>query len=160
MKISNEQLQALQAPEARRKPSGAMEGFEDLLAQQMITDTAQETTSAMDPQMLLRGALPVSPLGTAGAVPAALQGTAAEMAARMEGMFSGMDDYARQLASDDPAALRGAYSQLERTGADIASFRAAFPNMETEQPELAAMVNELDVLRTTEKFKFNRGDYL
>ena len=161
MKISNEQLHALQDTEARRKTSGAPEGFESLLSQQMNANTAQGLTSAMDPQALLRGSLPVSLTGEMGETsPAVLQGMAAEMATRMEGLFAGMDTYAQQLASNDPTALRSAYSQLEQTKAGIASLRAAFPDMETEQPELGSMMNELEVLTTSESFKFNRGDYL
>ena len=161
MKISTEQLRALQETEAKRKPSGAAEGFDTLLTQQMTTNTAQGLTSAMDPQTLLRGAMPVSLAEEAGAAaPATLQGTAAEMAMRMDGLFSGLDDYARRLASNNPDALRGAYAQLENVNAGIASFRAAFPDMETGQPELAAMMNELEAISATENFKFNRGDYL
>lgn len=161
MKISNEQLQALQETEARRKPSAAQEGFEGILAQQMDTKTAQGLASAQGSQALMRGSMPVSLTEDSGAAASGLvQGTAAEMAMRMDGLFTGMDNYALQLASNDPAALRGAYSQLEQLNTEISSFRSAFPNMEAEQPELAAMMNELEAVAVTETFKFNRGDYL
>ena len=161
MKISNEQLRALQETEARRKPSATQEGFEGILAQQMDTKTAQGLASALDSQVLLRGSMPMSLTGEDGAVASLLpQGSAAEMAMRMDGLFAGMDNYALQLASNDPAALRGAYSQLEQLNTEISSFRSAFPNMETEQPELAAMMNEFEAVAVTETFKFNRGDYL
>ena len=161
MKISNEQLQALQETEARRKPSAAQDGFESLLAQQMDTKTAQGLASTLDPQALMRGTMPVSLTGETGAAASGLlQGTAAEMTMRMDGLFNGMESYALQLASDNPTALRGAYSQLEQPNTELASFRSAFPDLEAEQPELAAMMNELEAVAVTETFKFNRGDYL
>lgn len=161
MKISNEQLQALQETEARRKPSAAQDGFESLLAQQMDTKTAQGLASTLDPQTLMRGSMPVSLTEETGAAAfELLQGTAAEMATRMDGLLNGMDNYALQLASNDPAALRGAYSQLEQVNAEIASFRSTFPDMDTAQPGLAAMMNELEAVAVAETFKFNRGDYL
>ncbi|MDL2216562.1 hypothetical protein LJB81_02370, partial [Desulfovibrio sp. OttesenSCG-928-M14] len=55
--------------------------------------------------------------------------------------------------------LRQAYGLLQSMGQQVTDFKARFPNAAQEQPELAAMLNEVDVLFTTETFKFNRGDY-
>ncbi len=104
-----------------------------------------------------QNALPLFPAEVTGTV---APGASDPLTMRMESLFAGMDDYAAMLGSGEAAALRDAYSLLENMTGDIASFRAAYPNMETEQPELASLVNELEVLTVTETFKFNRGDYL
>ena len=162
MKITNEQISALQESEARRKPGTAEEGFEALFAEELGSQKAQGKPQASEAQSVMRQHA-VSPFPTAEmSAVAAIAGDsdAATAQMRMEGLFSGMEDYAGALSSNDPAALRNAYSLLENMTGEIASFRAAYPDMETQQPELAAMVNELEVLAVTETFKFNRGDYL
>ena len=163
MKIGNEQLLALQQTEALRKPQPAGEGFDALLAEQLGNQGV--ASSSVDMHAALSQGVRAAPLATVeqGAELSALaaaQGMLGEASEKMEGMFAGFETYAGHLTSANPAGLRAAYSQLEKTAGDIAAFRAAFPDMETRHPELASMVNELDLLATTEKFKFNRGDYL
>ncbi len=55
--------------------------------------------------------------------------------------------------------LRSAYGILEGVEAQVATLKAESGAALKQNPNLASIVNELDVLATTEKFKFNRGDY-
>ncbi len=164
MKISNEQIVALQESEARRKNQAPAEGFESLLSEQLGQGQAQGVAPAMDMRSaMLHGLIPATlPQQIAGVNEAApqVQPALEEAMKQMENMFSGLEGYANQLASKDTTSLRNAYSMLENVSSELASFKAAFPDMEAQQPELAAMMNELDVITRTETFKFNRGDYL
>ncbi len=165
MKISNEQIRALQQEMESRRTTQARDasGFDALLTRQLDAGKAQGVAPATDTRL-------AAPQGGPAPLADALEGIAAaggnaegivdSIAARMEGMFSGMEEYAALLASSQEGALRGAYGLLENMTGEITALRAAFPDMEAAHPELAAMVNELDVLATTETFKFNRGDYL
>lgn len=161
MKISNEQLRALQDAEARRvKANRPSDGFSALLTRQLDVEqpqgaTALEGASSVAPGVL---SMPLSDI-MEGASSSALT-TAEEAAGQMESMFSTFESYADELALDDKANLRSAYALLEKMNGQIAEFKTRFPNTGAEQPELAAMLNELDVLVTSETFKFNRGDYV
>ncbi len=167
MKISNEQIIALQENEARRKTQAVDEGFGTLLTQQLGSE-AQGVASAIAPlemkagllQGVLQGSLASASQNGELANLTSAQGMFEEASGQLDDMFAGFDGYAAQLTSTQPNAMRAAYGQLETMTDKIAKFRAAFPDMEKQHPELASMVNELDVLATTERFKFNRGDYL
>lgn len=162
MKISSEQLRILQEQEALRGKSakaGAGAGFSDVLTRQLDSAGAG-------------GPAPAGPLATMGpvAAPLSLSGVQngqvqaepafQEAAQRLEGMFSAMENYAAQIGSGNDTDLRGAYALLEDMSGQVANFKSRFPNAASEQPALAALLNEVDVLATTETFKFNRGDYL
>ena len=161
MKISNEQLRALQDAEARRTKTGKpSEEFGALFTRQLDAEQPQgaaalENSAALAPGLL---SMPISGLVEDSAQTAAPT-AAQEAAGRMETMFTTFESYADELALDGKADLRGAYALLENMSAQISEFKTRFPNAGSEQPELAAMLNELDVLVTTETFKFNRGDY-
>ncbi|MDR2161702.1 MAG: hypothetical protein LBO77_06155 [Desulfovibrio sp.] len=156
MKIHTEQLNAPLENDSRRAAVRPPEGFEALLARQMSVGEAAPAANAEAPSRVLA---PPAPAGESALVSPA-GGQEAQIARRMEDLFSGMEDYAGRLASDAPDALRGAYGRLEGLAGGIASLKGAFPDMEREQPELAALVKELEVLTVSETFKFNRGDYL
>lgn len=162
MKISNEQLRAIQEQEVQRSKGqkGVQQGdFTDLLARHLEADT--QSPSAVTEKLSAPAggvSLPVTGILEDSATTAApfLE----EAANAMEGMFDTLDGYALQLAGSEPGNLKEAYSLLQNMNGQIADFKQRFPGAAEEQPELAAMVNELDVLATTETFKFNRGDYL
>jgi len=162
MKISNEQIRAIQEKEASRtKRPQELGDFDELLARQLDNGQQQVSATASEPvSASVKGtvSLPFADgvEGSSGSVPFFSE----EAAALMEGMFNTFERYADQIAGNEKGDLRDAYSLLENMGGQIADFKARFPNAGAEQPELAAMINELDVLATTETFKFNRGDYL
>jgi hypothetical protein len=158
MKIQTEQIHALRQEETQRKAGQTPEGFEALLARQLEAEKgrapgaeAGAVARGLAPLPLTEGILPSAP---------AIQEEATAIASRLEGLFTGLEDYARQLAADSPEALRSAYALLEGAAGEIASLKSAYPDMAQGQPALAAMVNELEILAVNETFKFNRGDYL
>jgi hypothetical protein len=160
MKIQTEHLQTLQNDEARRKTAQTPEGFEALLTRSMEEEIAREASPASGTEAFPRGLAPIVPLeGIAPAVPQE-QGEGLEIASRMEDLLTGLEDYARQLTADSPGALRSAHALLADTAGGIASLKSAHPDMARDQPALAGMVNELEILAVNETFKFNRGDYL
>lgn len=157
MKISSEQLKVLQEQELRKKPGVAAGNFDEILALQM--DPAQGagklTQTGLAPRVAAPAALEGILEDSAPDTPALMQ----EAVDRMEGMFNTLDSYAAQIGSGNQD-MRQAYGLLQNMGQQVADFKARFPNAEQEQPALAAMLNEVDVLFTTETFKFNRGDYV
>jgi hypothetical protein len=162
MKIHSEQLRALQDAEARRiKPHKTDEEFSALLTRQLDPDLIQasaapEHTAA--PATGLRS-LPLAGLAENSAL--ACAETAVEQASgHMEKLLGSFERYTRELALDERADLRQAYGLLEDMNGRIAEFSSRFPDLSAEQPALAAIINELDVLVSTETFKFNRGDYV
>jgi hypothetical protein len=155
MKISNEQLRIMQESEAKKtqqqgKPTGE---FGDILARQLgqSQPTASSARAVLMPMQL--------PEVEQAAVN---QGMLSfnEAATRVDGMFTSFERYAGQIAHGETGSLREAYNLLQDVSGQIAGFKAAFPNVRNDMPELATLLNELDVLTTTETFKFNRGDYL
>lgn len=157
MKISTEQLRALQEIEVNKaKEHKASGDFGELLTRQLDAGqqpAALEHAAAPQPAVLL----PLSGVTEDSALSSAPFEEAATM---MDGMFNTLEQYAGQLAQAENPDMRAAYATLENMRGQIADFKSRYPNAAEEQPGLAAMVNELDVLATTEVFKFNRGDYL
>lgn len=161
MKITNEQIRAIQEKEATRtKRSKELGDFDELLARQLGNDQQASSVAPESAAAQIKGtaSLPFADgvEESALSVPAFSE----EAADLVEGMFNTFERYADQIARNDGGNLREAYSLLSSMGDQIAGFKTRFPNAGAEQPELAAMLNELDVLTTTETFKFNRGDYL
>ena len=165
MKISNEQRIAFEQSEARQKTQGAAEGFDALLAETLAQGQAQGV-SPLAPKSLssLLGMVPGGMEAARELDPAKLAEIAGlsmqEAAVAIDSLFSDMEKYAGELGNAGKGNLKNAYALLEQIGSRVAEARGAFPDMENQSPELAAMLNELDVLATVERFKMNRGDYL
>ena len=166
MKITGPNTIALNDAQSLKKQEQAAEGFEALLALKL--GQAQGVTSGMSADMAaLRGMAPDMVPGLATAVagqsPEELALSASlsmqEAALRIDGLFDEVDNYANQLQQPG-GDLRSAWAGLQSLAANVAGLKAAYPGLGASSPELASMVNELDVLATTEVFKFNRGDYL
>ena len=165
MKIRNDQLQALQQQsevQAKQKTGGT--GFTDLLAgefgaAQSTEAGAVSAGSAFSPTMGSSASLAIAAdaLGTGEES----ESTGLEQVSQsIDSLLGGMDAYAASLKAKGGADLRGAYAQLQNMDRDLKALRAAAPDLGKRHAGLAAMVNELEVMTTTETFKFNRGDYL
>ena len=159
MKINNEQLRIMQENELRKtQQSGKPKGeFGDIFARQLgpvpsAASSAGATLLSVQPMAQLQGVEQA----------AANQGilSSNEAATRMDGMFTSFERYAEQIAQGQTGSLREAYNLLQDVSGQIAGFKATFPDAGKNMPELAALLNELDVLTTAETFKFNRGDYV
>ena len=163
MKITNDQLAALQELDPRRKKADAPVGFEALMAEQLKTTVAPGVASEASAETgRVQGILAPTLLGQVDLGYAAQpeQPVLAGAGARLEDIFSSFEAYAGELGNEAEGNLRSAYSALEKMTQDIAAFKQEYPNLAQSQPGLASVLNELDVLATTETFKFNRGDYL
>jgi hypothetical protein len=158
MKIQTEHLLPLLKDEARQKTAQTTDDFEALLNKSLAEENAGELAPAS-----LAGVFPQAPLVLDGEIlPTAAQPAEAglEIASRLEDLLGGLENYARQLAADSPDALRSAHALLADASAGITSLKSAYPDMAIDQPALAGMTNELEILTLNETFKFNRGDYL
>ncbi len=158
MKITNEQLRIMQAEELRKaqQPGRPSEEFAELFARRLEQG---QTQSAFSPAGVLpmpgQGAVQLPKTEALQELP-----SSTDAAARMDGMFTSFERYAEQIAQGQTGGLREAYSLLEGISQQIAGFKADYPDAGEQMPEMATLLNELDVLTTTESFKFNRGDYL
>ncbi|MCH5276624.1 MAG: hypothetical protein J1E80_02190 [Desulfovibrionaceae bacterium] len=169
MKI-NEELERVLGTEAfRQQPrtvggSGG-DGFEDLLTRQLMQgeqkDNADLLRALGDPLRLAN--MDVMTLGGLNAAEnpgdpdsALLESLTAGLAQGLDGL----DSYAAGLGDPSSDGLRRAWSALESLDGTIAGMRQDLGKLSQPNAELESMLNELEVLAATEKFKFNRGDYL
>lgn len=160
MKILNDlRVNPDQTTDALQKQKAGAEVFGDILAQEIkqaqgVTSEASIIASQQNIAANL-GAMGASPAQTSEALNLSLQ----EASLQVEGLFADMESYASQLRSNSTESLRDAYAVLHNMSESIAQLKSDSSGL-NKSPELAALVNELDVLTTTEMFKFNRGDYL
>lgn len=163
MEINTQQLEALlqlkeQQAQLPRKNSARPEGFDALLAQKL--DNGLETSQAFaDPA--LTGAALYNPLMVENPENPDLD---ADMAvfeaafAQASGALDLWDDYARVLGNaNNSMGLKGAYSLLQGIDSQVAQLRTS--PLAGNNAAFDEIINELEVLSVTEKFKFNRGDY-
>lgn len=166
MEINTQNLEALlqlqeQQAQLPRRSNNQAQGFEALLNDQLAAEAAgglagpsaaQEAGAALYSQLIMETPRTESVMDPDMAVLDA----AFEQAS---GALDMWDKYAAILGtSPADSALRDAYSLLEGIDGRIMELKnnpAAGSN-----PALSGLLNELEVLSATEKFKFNRGDYL
>ena len=159
MKIRNERLEGLLPQESVSKTVPADgQGFENLLAQQLGQDIGG-TGAASSHVAGLNG---LNPMLLAGQI----ESDASDDAELFSGILNQTDDllgaweqYAKTLGSSDQVGGKSAWAMLAGMDAKIQGLRADMGKLGTQNSGLDAVINELDVLTTTEKFKFNRGDY-
>jgi hypothetical protein len=160
MKINNEQLHAVQESRTQRPATQlADRGFDRLLIREMDGGPARETDSsgriALPVHLRLSPGLEAGEVSGAGGDIPAFPEEAADM---VDNVLTELEGYAAQLGRDEAADLRSAFASLRSAQDGINGFRARFPGVSGGAAE--ELINELDVLATTENFKFNRGDYL
>ncbi len=170
MKIGTEQLEALQRQEqTQRKTTGgasAAGDFGALLSQELAGAEAAQSAAPVAPP----GAAGIDPLLMAsstgnvdGVDAASADATGLDQAmAQLDGLLNNWEAYARELGQGaSSGGLRGAYSMLQGIDSSLRDLKQAMPNLSDHEGHegLAAVVNELEVMAATEKFKFNRGDY-
>ncbi|MDR2892760.1 MAG: hypothetical protein LBV80_06730 [Deltaproteobacteria bacterium] len=175
MKIQNDLIQALQQQgEAHRKPKVGEIGsdaFEELMAGQLRqaqagagqTMPVQGMDSAASLAMLMQsaGLSGVSDVNGAQETDEDLAVMEDALAVeRIEGLLGQWDQYAAAIGGGAGGNLRSAYGLLSNLSGGVAELKNSMPGLLAGNPELASLVNELDVMTTTETIKFNRGDYL
>jgi hypothetical protein len=164
MKVRVEQLKALlQQEQAAKKAPSKGEGFEAMLAQEL-----------RQPGGEAQGAMPPPPGAQAGVISQLLMGTPeqAESDDPMEdalqqsfqqasGLLDSMSAYVNALsAGRSEGDLKAIYPLLEGLERQMGVLKQGAAPLEAKHAGLASLINELEVLTTTEKFKFNRGDYI
>lgn len=158
MKIHSEQQieAARQAQNQNKKVDlNAKNGFDALLGQevQKADNSAQQVAAPAIGQTLF-----VNPLLQTEAV-TGVQTAASEPTEQVEEMLDKWDAYAEALQKEGGQGLKKAWNMLEDISQSAQNLKGSLG--ETGQSsDLASLVNELDAMAATEKFKFNRGDYV
>ena len=96
------------------------------------------------------------------------EGGGSAMSARMaqaavheaSGALDMWDSYVEILGSGRQESLRDAYALLEGINRKLGELKRSVPAVEEQMPGFGDLVTQLDVLASTEQFKFNRGDYV
>lgn len=165
MEINAQNLEALlqlreQQAQPQRKSGGQAQGFEALLNDQLHAGSSSDQTinpmAAQDAQASLysRLILEAPQADSAMSPDMAVLDAAFEQAS---GALDMWDRYASILGSPSSTALRDAYSVLEGIDSRIMELKGS--PAASSNPALSGLLNELEVLSATERFKFNRGDY-
>jgi HEAT repeat protein len=77
------------------------------------------------------------------------------------GLLDSLNAYANALsARGADGNLKAIYPLLEGLEQQVGGLKQGATSLEATHAGLASLINELEVLTTTEKFKFNRGDYV
>lgn len=169
MEINTEQLEALlrrqeqQATTARRQASPGG-GFDAILARQLGGGAEQAgATGGLLPPGAAQAGL-ISQLLLNGAEQSQAADPDAEILqeafAQASGTLDLWDSYAKTLGSSaDGGSLRDAYALLQGIDSQVARIRQNTVGVRGKNPGFDSLLNELEVMTATEKFKLNRGDY-
>lgn len=161
MKIQNDPLRALiEQGEAHRKTKAGGVDFESMLARELQSQNAGQTGVVQNAEQnvaaLATQIHSVQELGGAEA-----QGQSDAMyTKKMENLLDKWDLYSQALSRPDAASLKNVNSLLDGMSSELTALKTALPDLPGNNAGLTGLVNELEVLTTTERIKFNRGDYL
>lgn len=171
MKINNDVIKALQqatqSGEAHRKPKVGEDGFDALLARQLQggdaklnAEPALAAAKAEEAALLMATAQQLGGVaGEEGVEENLIQDALRtdQAAARVSGLLDQWEQYAGALKGPQ-SDLKAMYGLLQGMTREVAEIKGS--GLAQGNEALGAMLNELDVLTTTETIKFNRGDYL
>ena len=73
------------------------------------------------------------------------------------GLLEAWDQYAASLS--DGGSQKNAWTQLLGMDDQVRALRGSLGGLGESNPALENIVNELEIMAATEKFKLNRGDY-
>jgi len=152
MKITPDQIARLNSEQVKTQKSKA-EDFSKILN--------QELNGKPVPESELSGtAGPSSPSVSPLLSPAMLniQQTETAIMNQVDQVLTRWENYAAGLKKPEPD-LRGLYATLQDISGQIKDLKENF-NLNTQKPELQSILEELEILTTTEEIKFNRGDYI
>jgi hypothetical protein len=152
MKITPDQLAALQSQQKKTSQSNRGEEFMRLLTQEMQSgDAAQGTTVfPATPQPGIGQILQTSMLHTS---------TERTIMDKMDALLTRWENYSQSLATPQHN-LREGYRILDDIRSRIREVKEDATVMAAGGQSLERMIEELDILTVTEEFKFNRGDYM
>lgn len=156
MKIHPDQVNALNKEQARTdQRKQAEEGkFGDVLAQEVQKNQVAETGQARPLQ---------APFRADAAAPADAQHIpeGLEIMENLDNLLAEWENYAGKLSGASPgdSGLKEAYGVLEGISTGVKELKAKAPELVDKNPGLKSMIDELEILATTEQIKFVRGDY-
>ena len=164
MKVRMEQVNALlQQEQAAQKAQAKGEGFDALLAKELRQPGGgAQGTPPLPPgaqagvisQMLLE------PLAQAESVNP-LEDGLQQSFQQASSLLDSVNAYVNALsARGADGNLKAIYPLLEGLEQRMGVLKQGGTSLEGKHAGLASLINELEVLTTTEKFKFNRGDYI
>lgn len=161
MKIHPDQLKALEQEQAKTKQAQeTVKGFGDLLAKEVgkAADNAQTTAAVPPPGAgMLSGQL----LAAQAAAGAGETVSGQNVMENLENLVNNWEDYAAQVgAAAEGPNLRQANGMLESIENGVSDLKNQVAGLPGENPELDAMVEEVEIMAVTERIKFNRGDYI
>ncbi len=156
--------QELQTQKTAATKNGSLAGFAETFAEQAAlggadaqrqqgASTVGVQTSVVQ-QMLVQNAEKFAASDTAGSTESVLS--------KASGTLDMWESYADTLRKPTGEGnLREAYSLLEGIESQVSALKSdAHKQTLAQNPELANLVNELEIMSVTEKIKFNRGDYI
>ncbi len=163
MKISTEQLSALLAQQelqSKRQMTGA-EGFDSLLNQELQNAGAGNLAS-MPPPGVGTGIIGQILMGeSSGEMEKAdpFESIMQQAFSDATGTMELWESYTKALSDSSQTGLREAYGVLQGIDSKMAALKESTASIKGRNPGLDSVMNELEVMAFTEKFKFNRGDY-
>lgn len=167
MNIRTDYLETLQRQqETNRKipevPAGA-DGFAALFSQEIGQNGqtgaplgAMDASRPANRSASLEAAMLVSGMGA----PVAADGDASllqSITGQASGLLEAWDQYAAALS--DGGSQKNAWAQLLGMDDQVRALRGSLGGLSESNPALENIVNELEIMAATEKFKLNRGDY-
>ena len=169
MKVTNDQLEALlrqqsQSSSTSRAQTAQGGGFEAALTEQLGLENAVATSAfptAAAGQASQASMISQMLLGTTQTESADIDEDVIQTAfSQASGTLDMWDSYVNALGSSGQGgSLREAYSLLQGIDGQVAALKTNTATVRGQNTGLDSLVNELDVMTATEKFKFNRGDY-
>ena len=164
MKVRMEELHALlQQEQVGQRAQSKGEGFEAMLAKELRQPGGgAQGTSPPPPgvQAGVIGQMLLGPLAQTESVDP-LEEALQQSLQQASGLLDSMNAYVNALsARGADGNLKEIYPLLEGLEQQVGVLKQGAAPLEAKHAGLAGLINELEVLTTTEKFKFNRGDYL
>lgn len=153
MKIHPDHVEGVRQSEQTRpdKVGRPQDGFADLLDEEVskTASTQAKAASTVLPPLVGR-VLP----SEAAEAPQGAGSETRDTVAAMDGLLDQWEKYAAGLSSG--GSLKDADAALQDIEGEVAKVK----DMASDDSGLKAIADELEVLTTTERIKFNRGDYL
>lgn len=170
MKIRTEQLDSLfkqQELLAKKPTAPGQQGFGATLAKEMgLAEGTQASSTLPLPgsQNAVVGQMLLGATENTAAPATDMEAVLQQALQQASGALDTWDSYVGALQQAGKGGvqttLRDAYGLLQGLDGQIAALKQGAQPVLGQNPALADIVQELDVMTATEKFKFNRGDYV
>ncbi len=155
--------QELQAKKSAATQSGAGVGFAQAFAEEAAlggaVQGAQQQATPIGVQTSLVQQMLVQNVEAASA--SGMTSSTQDVIEQASATLDMWESYANQLQTPGTQGnLRQAHTLLEGIESQVSSLKVSSEEALKQNPELASLVNELEVMSVTERIKFNRGDYI